>query len=68
MGRDKALIPVGGTPMVVRVAEALWVAGARDVVGVGREPHALAAHRLSTMPDGQPGAGPVAGCGLDFQA
>jgi molybdopterin-guanine dinucleotide biosynthesis protein A len=61
MGRDKALIPVGGTPMVVRVAEALWVAGARDVVGVGREPHALAAHRLSTMPDGQPGAGPVAG-------
>jgi molybdopterin-guanine dinucleotide biosynthesis protein A len=61
MGRDKALIPVGGTPMVVRVAEALWVAGARDVVGVGREPHALAAHRLPTVPDGQPGAGPAAG-------
>jgi molybdopterin-guanine dinucleotide biosynthesis protein A len=61
MGRDKALIPVGGTPMVVRVAEALWVAGARDVVGVGREPHALAALRLATVPDGQPGAGPAAG-------
>jgi molybdenum cofactor guanylyltransferase len=61
MGRDKALIPVGGAPMVVRVAEALWVAGARDVVGVGREPHALAALRLATMPDEQPGAGPAAG-------
>jgi molybdenum cofactor guanylyltransferase len=61
MGRDKALVPVGGTPMVVRVAEALWVAGARDVVGVGREPHALAPLRLSTVPDGRPGAGPVAG-------
>ncbi len=61
MGRDKALIPVGGTPMVVRVAEALWVAGARDVVGVGREPHALASCRLATMPDVRPGAGPAAG-------
>jgi molybdenum cofactor guanylyltransferase len=61
MGRDKALVPVGGTPMVVRVAEALWVAGARDVVGVGREPHALAPLRLATVPDGRPGAGPVAG-------
>ena len=61
MGRDKAFIPVGGAPMVVRVAEALWVAGARDVVGVGREPDALAALRLATMPDGQPGAGPAAG-------
>ena len=61
MGRDKALIPVGGTPMVVRVAEALWVAGARDVVGIGREPRALAAHRLTTVPDGQPDAGPVGG-------
>jgi molybdopterin-guanine dinucleotide biosynthesis protein A len=61
MGRDKALIPVGGTPMVVRVAEALWVAGARDVVGIGREPRALAAHRLATVPDGRPGAGPAAG-------
>jgi molybdopterin-guanine dinucleotide biosynthesis protein A len=61
MGRDKALIPVGGTPMVVRVAEALWVAGARDVVGVGREPHALAALRLATVPDRQRDAGPAAG-------
>ena len=61
MGRDKALIPVGGAPMVVRVAEALWVAGARDVVGVGRKPRALAALRLATIPDGQPGMGPAAG-------
>jgi molybdopterin-guanine dinucleotide biosynthesis protein A len=61
MGRDKALIPVGGTPMAVRVAEALWVAGARDVIGVGREPHALASLRLATVPDVRPGAGPAAG-------
>jgi molybdenum cofactor guanylyltransferase len=61
MGRDKALIPVGGTPMVVRVAEALWVAGAREVVAVGREPDALASLGLATVPDRRPGAGPVAG-------
>jgi molybdenum cofactor guanylyltransferase len=61
MGRDKALIRVGGKPMVVRVAEALWVAGARDVVGIGREPQALAAHRLATVPDARSGAGPAAG-------
>ena len=61
MGRDKALISVGGTPMAVRVAEALWVAGARDVVGVGREPDVLASLELATMPDGRPGRGPAAG-------
>jgi molybdenum cofactor guanylyltransferase len=61
MGRDKALIPVGGTPMVARVAEALWVAGARDVIGIGREPLALAPLRLATVPDVRRGAGPAAG-------
>jgi molybdenum cofactor guanylyltransferase len=61
MGRDKALIPVEGMPMVLRVADALWVAGASDVVGVGREPEALASVGLATVPDGRPGAGPAAG-------
>jgi molybdenum cofactor guanylyltransferase len=61
MGRDKALIPICGTPMVVRVAEALWVAGAREVVAIGREPDALASFGLVTVPDGRPGAGPAAG-------
>lgn len=61
MGRDKALIPVAGTPMVVRVTEALWVAGAREVVAVGREPGALASLGLVTLPDRRPGAGPAAG-------
>ena len=61
MGRDKALIAVGGTPMVVRVAEAMWIAGAREVLAVGREPDALASLGLVTVPDGRPGAGPVAG-------
>jgi molybdopterin-guanine dinucleotide biosynthesis protein A len=61
MGRDKALIRVGGTPMVVRVAEALWVAGAREVVAVGREPDALASLGVVTVPDRRPGLGPAAG-------
>jgi molybdenum cofactor guanylyltransferase len=61
MGRDKALVSIGGTPMVVRVAEALWVAGAREVVAVGRERDALASFGLVTVPDGRPGAGPAAG-------
>jgi molybdenum cofactor guanylyltransferase len=61
MGRDKALIRVGGTPMVVRVAEALWIAGAREVFAVGREPDALASLGLVTVPDRRPGAGPAAG-------
>lgn len=61
MGKDKALIPVGGTPMVQRVADALWVAGASDVVGVGREPDALASVGLATVPDDRPDAGPAAG-------
>src|SRR5262245_62947407 len=61
MGRDKALIPVGGTPMAQRVADALWVAGASDVVGVGREPGALASVGLATVPDDRPDAGPAAG-------
>jgi molybdopterin-guanine dinucleotide biosynthesis protein A len=61
MGRDKALIPVGGTPMVLRVADALWVAGASAVVGVGREPDALASVGLATVPDNRPDAGPAAG-------
>jgi molybdopterin-guanine dinucleotide biosynthesis protein A len=61
MGRDKALIPIGGTPMVVRVAEALWVAGASDVVAIGREPDALASLGLTTVPDARAGAGPAGG-------
>ena len=43
----------------MRVAEALWVAGAHDVVAVGREPDALASLGLATMPDERPGAGPA---------
>jgi molybdenum cofactor guanylyltransferase len=61
MGRDKALITIGGAPMVVRVADALWVAGAHDVVAVGRAPEALASFGLVTVPDGRASAGPAAG-------
>ena len=61
MGCDKALIPIGGTPMVVRVADALRAAGARDVLAVGREPDTLAPLGLAAVPDGRPGTGPAGG-------
>jgi molybdopterin-guanine dinucleotide biosynthesis protein A len=61
MGRDKALVPVAGAPMIVRVAEALWVAGAHDVVAVGREPGELAQFGLTTVPDRRSGRGPAGG-------
>lgn len=61
MGRDKALIPVEGTPLVVRVARALRAAGAREVVAVGRHPGWLAEHGLVAVPDARPGQGPAGG-------
>jgi molybdopterin-guanine dinucleotide biosynthesis protein A len=61
MGRDKALLAIEGTPMVVRVAEALRAAGARAVMAVGREPGALASLGLGSVADERPGEGPVAG-------
>jgi molybdopterin-guanine dinucleotide biosynthesis protein A len=60
MGRDKALLPVGGVPMAVRVADALRDAGATDVVAVGGDAGALAALGLRVVPDDEPGAGPLA--------
>jgi len=56
MGRDKASIPVDGAPMAVRVADALRVAGARDVVCIGPSVGALPA-----VADEHPGEGPLAG-------
>jgi molybdopterin-guanine dinucleotide biosynthesis protein A len=60
MGRDKALLPVGGVPLAVRVADALRDAGAIDVVAVGGDAEALAALGLRVVPDDRPGAGPLA--------
>ena len=61
MGRDKALITLDGRALALRVADALGAAGASDVVAVGGDAAALAALGLRTVPDEQPGAGPLTG-------
>ncbi len=60
MGADKALIEVGGRPMVVRVADALRAAGCDPVVVQGGDRDRIGALGLTVWPDAQPGAGPVA--------
>jgi molybdenum cofactor guanylyltransferase len=61
MGRDKALIPVGGRPLAVRIAAAIAVAGATRVLAVGGDLAGLRAAGLDAVPDASPGAGPLAG-------
>ncbi|HEX8802989.1 MAG TPA: molybdenum cofactor guanylyltransferase [Acidimicrobiales bacterium] len=61
MGRDKALVEVGGRPFAVRVADALRRAGATEVVAVGGDRAALTALGLPFVPDESPGLGPVGG-------
>jgi molybdopterin-guanine dinucleotide biosynthesis protein A len=61
MGRDKALVVVDGEPLAARVAGALRDAGATDVVAVGGAAEPLAALGLATVPDDEPGAGPLTG-------
>ncbi|MCP3988465.1 MAG: molybdenum cofactor guanylyltransferase [Actinomycetia bacterium] len=58
-GRDKALADAGGVPLGSRVVTALRQAGADPVVAVGGS--AGDALGLPTVPDRQPGAGPLAG-------
>ncbi|MCP5027131.1 MAG: molybdenum cofactor guanylyltransferase [Actinomycetia bacterium] len=61
MGTDKAFIPIGGIPMVERVAAALTEAGARRVVVVGGDGPRVADLGLDWVADPQPGLGPLAG-------
>lgn len=61
MGRDKALIEIGGRPLAVRVADAMIAAGAGTVMAVGGDLPALRAAGLAGVPDEHPGAGPLAG-------
>lgn len=62
MGRDKALLTVGGAPLVVRAAKALRDAGAADVTVVGaHDPDRLEELGLGTVPDDHPGEGPLGG-------
>jgi molybdopterin-guanine dinucleotide biosynthesis protein A len=61
MGRDKALIDVGGRPLVTIAADALAGAGASEVVVVGGAADEHAALGLRTVPDRWPGEGPLGG-------
>lgn len=61
MGRDKALIPVEGRPLAVRVAEAIAAAGAMRVLAIGGDIAVLRRAGLDAIPDADPGAGPLTG-------
>ena len=61
MGRDKALVDVGGRPMAAVVAGALRVAGASPVLAVGGAGAALAGDDLVAVADDHPGEGPLGG-------
>lgn len=61
MGRDKALVEVDGTPMVLRVVAALRAAGCDPVVAIGGDRDALEHLGLSVVTDDFPGEGPLGG-------
>lgn len=61
MGRGKALLPIDGEPMAVRVAQALKDAGAVEVVCVGGDVEALRALGLDAVDDEHPDTGPLGG-------
>jgi molybdopterin-guanine dinucleotide biosynthesis protein A len=60
MGRDKALLPVGGVPMAERVARACEAAGA-SAVALGGELPGLGALGRTVLADEQADTGPLAG-------
>lgn len=60
MGTDKALVPVAGRPMAVRVAAALAAGGCDPVWCQGGDAAALTALGLEVRPDTQAHAGPLA--------
>lgn len=61
MGRDKALVEVGGLPLAGIVGGALRAAGADPVLAVGGDGAALAHLGLVPVPDDHPGEGPLGG-------
>lgn len=61
MGADKALLPVQGTPMVVRVSDALRSGGCQRVVAIGGDGAAIAALGIEWCADEWPGEGPLGG-------
>lgn len=61
MGRDKALLEVGGRALVLSAADALVAAGAAEVLVVGGDTASLAALGLVVVADDHPGEGPLGG-------
>ena len=61
MGRDKALLPVGDTPMALRVARAMLEAGASETFLVGGDVETLGSLSFRVVPDPTPHEGPLAG-------
>jgi molybdopterin-guanine dinucleotide biosynthesis protein A len=61
MGRNKALVEVGGRPLASEVARVLGEAGASEVFGVGGDLLALADVGLAAVSDDHPGEGPLGG-------
>src|SRR5688500_7809469 len=61
MGRDKALLPVGGRALVTIAADALRDAGASEVLVIGGDAVALQDLGLTLVVDRWPGEGPLAG-------
>src|SRR5690606_29522274 len=61
MGRDKALLVIGGRPLARRVAGSLRAAGAAAVVAIGGDEGGLRAAGLEVVPDDRPGEGPLGG-------
>jgi molybdenum cofactor guanylyltransferase len=59
MGVDKATLVVGGKPMAVRVADALWEAGCHPVECQGGDLDAMRAFGLDGFADSEPGRGPL---------
>lgn len=68
MGRDKALVPVDGVPLAVRVAAAMRSAGADTVFAVGGDLAALRAAGLEAIADPRQGDGPLAGIAIALRA
>lgn len=61
MGRDKALLEVGGRALALVAATALRTAGAAEVLAVGGDQAGLASLGLDVVADSHPGAGPLGG-------
>jgi molybdopterin-guanine dinucleotide biosynthesis protein A len=61
MGTDKAFVVVGGRPLVVSVADALWEGGCQPVECQGGDVERLASLGLTAHADAEPGRGPVGG-------